>query len=89
MFSPKDLDLPPARAHAFDETVHFVWLAARLADFRHYDIRIEPPIHPRRELEMTVLIGHRLDPDEHVLFGVVEPMTSAPRTNDTLKLDKW
>lgn len=86
MFSPKDLDLAPPRAHPLDEPIRLVGLAARLAHLRDDDVRVEPAVDPFRDLEDPGGVRHGLDADEHVLFRVVQPVARAPCADDALEL---
>lgn len=86
MLPAKDLDLAPAGTHALDHAVHLVRLAARLAHLAHDDVRVEPAVRPRGELEVPRRVRHRLHADEHVLLRVVEPVPRAPRADHALEL---
>jgi hypothetical protein len=75
VFPPKNLDFPASRTHPLDELVHFVRLSARLSDFRNHNVSVDAPVYPRRELEVALFIVNGLDSNEHVLFGVIEPVS--------------
>lgn len=86
MLPPKYLDLPPTGAHPLDQAIHLLGLPARLAHLGHDHVGVEAPVGPGGELEVARVVGDGLHPDEHVLFGVVEPVACAPRADDALKL---
>ncbi len=86
MFPAKNLNLPAARTHPLDQPVHLVRLARRLPDLGDDHVGIEPTVAPRRELEVARLVEVRLDADEHVLLGVVEPVACSAGADDALEL---
>ena len=88
VLTTENLYLAASWTHALDETVRFIRLPARLANLGDDDIGIEATVNPRRELELPIFVKVRLDADQHVLLGVIEPMTSAPCPYDPLKLPR-
>lgn len=86
MLSPKNLDLPPTRTHAFDETINLVGLSTCLSDFRNNHVRVETSVRPRWELQIAVLVCNCFHAYEHMLLCVVQPMSRPSRPDDALKL---
>lgn len=86
MLSPENLNFPSSRTHTLDQTIHLFRLSTGLSHFRDNDIRVEPSVRPRRHFEVAVLVRDGLDSHEHVLLGMVQPMTSTSGAYDTLKL---
>ena len=82
----KDLNLAAARAHSLDHPVHLVRLAAGLAHFRNDDVGVKSSIDPRGKFEVSLVVCDRLHPNQHVLFGVVEPVPCATCAYDALQL---
>lgn len=86
MFPSKNLDFPASGTHPLNELVHLIRLSARLSDLRNYNVCIDAPTHPGRELEVTVFVMNGLDSDQHVLFGVVEPVPCPSCAYQSLEL---
>ena len=86
MLATEDLYLAASWTHALDETVRFIRLPARLANLGDDDIGIEATVNPRRELELPIFVKVRLDADQHVLLGVIEPMNRASCSDYSLQL---
>jgi len=86
VFPSKNLDFPASGTHPLNELVHLVRLSACLSDLRNHNIGVDAPTRPGRELEVAVFVVNGLDPDEHVLFGVVEPVPCPPCAYQSLEL---
>lgn len=86
MLSSENLNLPPARTHPFDQPVHLIWFATRLAHLAHDNVSIKSPIRPGGENEVPRSICASFDTDKHVLFRVVEPVACSASADHALEL---
>jgi hypothetical protein len=86
VLSSKNLNLSPARAHSFDQPVHLIWFATRLAHLAHDNVSIESTVCPGGENEVPRSVSARFDTDKHVLFRVVEPVACSASADHALEL---
>lgn len=86
MLATEYFHLPSTRTHSLNQTISFIRFPTRLSNLRHNYIRVQTLIRPRREFQSTVRIRVRLHAHEHVFFGMVQPMSGTPCSDDTLEL---
>lgn len=86
MFSAEDFDLASTWTHPLNHPVHFIWFPTRLSDFGDNDVGIKTTVSPRGELEIAIFIRHSLHSNEHMLFGVIQPVTGSSSSDNPLKL---
>ena len=86
VLASKYFNLAASRAHPFYHAVYFIGLATCLTDLRDNDVRVKPTIHPRWKLEVPMLVRNSFNADQHVLLGMIQPVSRTPGTYDTLEL---
>lgn len=86
MTSPKNLNLPSTRTHPLNHPIHLLRLPTRLSHFRHDHVCVESFVHPGGEFEVAGGVDDSFDADEHVFFGVVQPVARTACSDDSLKL---